>query len=202
MIISHAKKYIFFAVSKTATHSIREALREHMGSDAWEQQFLFGRNVLPIPALAAIRNGHLSVKQLKPHLAEDMWRNYFKFAFVHNPYDRFISTFFFLLRNKNLEDQNICSVMKSMLDDPLFRNQILVLPQSLMLCDEDGKLAMDYIAPYEEIQASYDHIAERIGTPSKILVMKNTSKHEPYSFYYKDKELLEMVKELYALDFD
>ncbi len=94
MIISHAHKYIFFAVPKTGTHSIREALREHKGSDAWEQQMLFGRDVMPVPALAAIGHGHISAKQLKPHIPEEMWSDYFKFAFVRNPYDRFISSFF------------------------------------------------------------------------------------------------------------
>jgi len=42
---------------KTGTHSIREALREHMGPEDWEQQMLFGKTVLPIPQLAAMGMG-------------------------------------------------------------------------------------------------------------------------------------------------
>lgn len=202
MIISHAHKYIFFAVPKTATHSIREALREHMGSDAWEQQMLFGRDEMPVPALAAIRHGHISVQQLRPHIPEEMWRDYFKFAFVRNPFDRFVSTFFFLSRNQDLGGQDVRSLMKSALRTPAFRSRILVAPQSAMLCDADGKIAMDYIARYEDIQASYDHVAERIGTPSKDLIQKNASEHESSSVYYDDAELRQMVTDFYAADFD
>ena len=48
LIVSHEHKYIFFAVPKTATHTVREALRAHLGADDWEQQVLFGEQFLPI----------------------------------------------------------------------------------------------------------------------------------------------------------
>jgi hypothetical protein len=54
VIISHRHKFIFFAVPKTATHATREALRQHLGPDDWEQQVLFGKQALPMPEIAAL----------------------------------------------------------------------------------------------------------------------------------------------------
>ena len=41
MIISRKHKFIFVAVPKTGTHSVRRALREQMGPDDLEQVRLF-----------------------------------------------------------------------------------------------------------------------------------------------------------------
>ncbi len=92
--------------------------------------------------------------------------------------------------------------MKELLNRPRFRNELLVVPQSTFLCDHNGEIGMDYIARYEDIQSSYEHIAERIGTPSKRLIEKNVSKHEGYENYYNDNELREMVRDFYSTDFD
>ena len=95
MIISHRHKFIFFAVPKTATHTIREALRHHKDEDDWEQQVLYGEQALPIPEIARLKHGHISAEQIRPHLDDAIWNEYFKFAFVRNPFDRFVSTCFF-----------------------------------------------------------------------------------------------------------
>ena len=99
MIISHSKRFIFFAVPKTATHAVRQVLRTHMEEGDWEQQMLFGKQALPIPELAALGHGHLSVAEVQPHLPAEQWHGYTKIAFVRNPYDRFILVCAFLNRD-------------------------------------------------------------------------------------------------------
>ena len=99
MIVSHKHRFIFFAVPRTATHTLRRALAPHLGADDWEQENLFTAKRLPISTLAAKKNGHISAIEIRPHLSDDIWNSYFKFAFVRNPFDRFISACFFLNRN-------------------------------------------------------------------------------------------------------
>ena len=199
MIVSHKHRFIFFAVPKTATHAIRQALRQHAGSDDWEQQVLFGKQYLPIPEIAKIQHGHISVRQILPHLDVEIWQSYFKFGFVRNPFDRYVSTCFFLNRNTPDFAESADAFMKRALSTPRFRNRILVKPQSLQLSDENGTIALDYVGRYESLQQSYDDICERIGIPSTNLERKNPSKHKPFIDYYDD-ELRRIVSDFYQDD--
>ncbi len=66
MIISSLHKFIFVAIPKTGTHSVRQALRHHMGPQDLEQVGLFVKKHFPIPELARLQHGHLSLQQIRP----------------------------------------------------------------------------------------------------------------------------------------
>jgi hypothetical protein len=200
VIVSHRHKFIFFAVPKTATHTIREALRQHLGPDDWEQQVLFGAQTLPIPEIAAIRHGHVSVKEIQPHLDSAVWQDYFKFGFVRNPYDRFISICFFLNRGDPNFAAGAISFMKDRLKRRRFQERVLVRPQFSQLCNGDGDVGLDFVGRYEGLQASFDTIREKIGLPNTNLGLKNTSKHASFVDYYDDDELRQLVGDFYAED--
>ena len=199
MIISHRHKFIFFAVPKTATHTIRDALRQHTGPDDWEQQILFGEQFLPIPQLARLRHGHISAQEIRPHLEPGVWDSYFKFAFVRNPFDRFVSCCFFLNReDPNFEDTAV-AFMKERLQRTRFQQRVLVRPQYRQLCTADGEIALDYVGRYEDLQESYNTICERVGLPVSELSKKNSSEHSGYTRYYDD-DLRHRVAEFYKED--
>ena len=48
MIISHQHRFIFVAVPKTGTHSVRQALREHLDHEDIEQVGLFVNKAVPL----------------------------------------------------------------------------------------------------------------------------------------------------------
>ena len=200
MIISHHHKFIFFAVPKTATHAIRLALREHLNADDWEQQTLFGKQYLPVRELAALGHGHISVRELKPHLPADAWESYFKFAFVRNPFDRFVSTCFFLNRGTPHFEDSVLPFMKEALKRPRFKGRVLVKPQADLLTSSSGEVALDFVGRYESLQESFDEICRRIGIPTSDLSRKNASQHGAYDQYY-DQTLQEQVADFYRNDF-
>ena len=199
MIISHKHRFIFFAVPKTATHAIRQALSPHLDEGDWQQQVLFGKDQLPIPALAAKEHGQLSVREVLPYLSADVWRSYFKFAFVRNPYDRFVSTCFFLFRKGPEFAQSVMSNMKQALNRPKFRQRVLVQPQSTLLTGPDGKLAPDFIGRFEDLQASFDEVRRHIGITTVSLEKKNVSGHKQYADYFDD-QLKQIVTDFYRDD--
>lgn len=199
MIISHKHRFIFFAVPKTATHTIREALRKNLGPDDWEQQFLMGEQCLPIPEIAKFRHGHISTQQIRPYLPEEMWTDYFKFAFVRNPFDRYISTCFFLNRGDPNFGAKADSFMKKALSVPKFQRRVLVTPQYLQLTDADADIELDFVGRYEFLQDSYDDICSKIGVPSSDLGVKNASDHATFTSYYDD-ELRTIVGDFYDGD--
>ena len=78
----------------------------------------------------------------------DLCADYLKFAFVRNPYDRFISVCAFLTRQQSLPDAELTAFMKEALTRDRFRARILVRPQSELLVDAEGVIAMDMLGHY------------------------------------------------------
>jgi hypothetical protein len=202
MIVSHRHRFIFAAVPKTGTHAVRQALREQMGDDDAEQVGLFVNKRFPWPDLAAIQHGHLTLAQVRPYVGEDAFAAYFKFAFVRNPFDRFVSYCAFMLRGGDVfQSQPREAMHHFMFRDPP-EGHILFQPQASLLVDVDGKtLLTDAVGRVEDMQASYDAICARIGIPSRRLDRVNASTRGDYRRYY-DQALIDGVTARYALDLD
>jgi hypothetical protein len=202
MIVSHRHRFIFAAVPKTGTHSVRQALREHLSDEDVEQVGLFVDKRFPWEDLAAIRHGHLSLRQVRPYVGEEAFGGYFKFAFVRNPFDRFVSYCAFMLRGGDVFEQRPRDVMRHFLFEAPPEGHILFQPQASLLVDEDGKtLLADGIGRVEDMQGSYDAMCARIGIPSRSLDRANGSRHGDYRPYY-DQALIDGVAARYAQDLE
>jgi hypothetical protein len=200
MIISAQHRFIFAAIPKTGTHAVRQALREHMGPQDLEQVGLFVNRKLPIPDLARIGHGHLSLQQVRPYFRPEDFQGFFKFAFVRNPFDRFISYCAFMTREGGQFEQNPKNVMRHFIDNPPWQH-ILFQPQHALVTDPDGTLLTDYLGRVEEMQRSYDEATRRIGIPSRPLDRVNASSRKDYRDYY-DQPLIDGVAKLYARDLE
>jgi len=200
MIISTLHKFVFVAIPKTGTHAVRRALREHMGPQDMEQVGLFVQRQLPIPALAQIGHGHITLEQLRPFVNPEQFAAFFKFAFVRNPFDRFVSYASFITREVGHFERDPKKVMRHFLANPPM-DHILFRPQHEFVTDAQGNLLTDYIGRVEKMQQSYVEIAARIGIPSTVLEQVNASKRRDYREYY-DQELIDGVAKLYARDLE
>ena len=200
MIVSHYRRFIFFAVPRTATHAARQALRGGLGQGDWEQQALFGAQTSPVPALAALKHGHLSFRQAQAHLPEGVWSAYFKFGFVRHPLDRFISACCFLNRRNPDFSGNEAAFMRAACDNERFMGRVLLRPQWELLTDAEGRIAMDYVGRYETLQESFDEICRRIGMPPVVLPKKNHSVRAGLAPC--DEGLKEAVARRYRKDFE
>ena len=200
MIVSLEHRFIFAAIPKTGTHAVRRALREHMGSQDMEQVGLFVQRKLPIPELAEIRHGHLTLQQVRRHLSAEEFDGFFKFAFVRNPFDRFVSYCAFMTRAQGQFERDPKGVMRHFLANPPARH-ILFQPQHTFVTDPDRNLLSDDLGRVEEMQQSYDRIATRIGIPSQPLEKVNASSRRDYRQYY-DQPLIDGVARLYSRDLE
>jgi hypothetical protein len=200
MIVSQRHKFIFVAVPKTGTHAVRRALREHMGPQDLEQVGLFVERRFPIPELAALRHGHITLQQVRPFLRPDQFESFLKFAFVRNPFDRFVSYCAFMTRAEGQFEKDPRGVMRHFIESPP-RQHILFQPQHSFVTGEDGKLLADQFGRVEQMQESYDAICERIGIPTTALEKVNSSKRSDYRQYY-DQPLIDGVAKLYGRDLE
>ena len=202
MIVSHHHRFIFAAVPKTGTHSARQALREQLGDEDVEQVGLFVDKRFPWEDLAAIRHGHLALRQVRPYLGEEAFSSYFKFAFVRNPFDRFVSYCAFMLRGGDVFQRQPREAMRHFLFEEPPEHHILFQPQASLLVGEDGRtLLTDRVGRVEDMQGSYDAICAGIGIPSRALDRVNGSSRGDYRSYY-DQALIDGVAARYARDLE
>ena len=202
MIISHRHRFIFAAVPKTGTHAVRQALREQLGDDDVEQVGLFVDKRFPWDELAALRHGHLALRQVRPHLGQAAFDGYVKFAFVRNPFDRFVSYCAFMTRGGDDFARRPRDVMRHFLFAAPPEHHILFQSQASVLTGEDGEtLLTDVVGRVEDMQASYDAICARIGMAARPLDRVNESRRGDYRSYY-DPVLVDGVAARYAQDLD
>ena len=198
MIISPNHEYVFVAVPKTGTHAVRQALRPYMGAGDMEQVGLFVKRQFPIADLARLGHGHISLEQLRKFMDPAKFAQYFKFAFVRNPFDRFVSYCSFITREGNAFKTDPQKVMRRMLAQPPSEH-VLFWPQNTFLVDGDGNLLTDYVGRVETMQQSFEFIASKIGIPAVQLEKVNATERSAYRDYY-DQELIDGVAKLYADD--
>ncbi|RDZ29446.1 sulfotransferase family 2 domain-containing protein [Lysobacter silvisoli] len=201
MIISHQHRFVFAAIPKTGTHSVRQALRAHMSEQDLEQVGLFVNKRFPFEELAAIKHGHITLDQIRPFLGEQAFADYFKFAFVRNPYDRFVSYCAFMTRADGAFLQRPQSVMRYMLFEARPMQHVLFQPQHTFVTDAEGRVLADTVGRVEDMQASFDAICDRLGLPHAQLGQVNSSRRGAYRDYY-DQALIDGVTELYQRDLE
>ena len=83
MILSHSHKFIFICNGKTGTSSIEAVLQPYQEGEDFE----VGVDGLYTPK-------HVPPATLRSQLGPEIWDEYFTFTFVRNPWDWFVSQFF------------------------------------------------------------------------------------------------------------
>lgn len=89
MILSHKHKFIFFCNPKTGSTSVEKALELYQEGDEFNRGLRQFKNRELRKVLFA--NKHLPPAMLKAWVSQDVWNNYYKFVFVRNPWDWFVS---------------------------------------------------------------------------------------------------------------
>ncbi len=199
MIVSHTSQFIFAAIPKTGSQAVRTALNQHTSARDWQQEDLYNTKRMPFKNLETLRHGHILLSEIKPHITLEAWRDYFKFAFVRNPWDRFISTMHFKFGSNKVFQSNPLAFMKLCLKRPNGGIEILLRPQHKYVTNEKGDSIVDYTGKFEELQKSYDQICAHIGINTTLLKRVNETVRPHYTDCYDD-ELRGLISEKYAED--
>lgn len=140
---------------------------------------------------------------------------YFSFALARNPWSRLVSGYTYCRENYlhvGVVDsfRKLCATVsfKEMVyalrddEEGLLRRHAMISPQYEWVCDENGRVIVDYIGRVESSNESYAHIAEKINVQPYVSKARiNASKHKPYQEYYDD-ETREIVRELFKTDIE
>lgn len=172
-MISHKHKFIFIHIPKTAGSSIRFYMR--------------GRyDTLHVPH-------HSTAEQIKSkHM--DIFESYTKFCVVRNPWDREVSRYRFIKRNKAHEQY------EHTLNGIKWFIQQTGKPYTYYTHVSDV-CVMDHILRFENIQSDFREICNRLNISAKRLPHMQRSVHKHYTEYYDD-DTRKIVAEKYARDIE
>lgn len=198
-IISHQHRFVFIAVPKVASHSLRFALRAHLGPTDEEQVSLFVRKRIDRPEFAGVEHGHQRAREVRAALGIEVWERYLSFAVVRNPWDRFVSYVAFMMRHNGSFEHDPRAAMRRVLANPQNQSPVHFRPQSDFVTDESGRQIVARILRVERLQEDFAAVCEALGLPRQTLEIRNASAHRPYHEYY-DPPLIEAVADRYRED--
>lgn len=180
MPVSHRHKFIYIHVPRTAGTSVASALMNQRVRFTF-----FGK--LPPGSLNEFRTRwahHIAAVNLKPLVPP--WDRYFKFAFVRNPWDRAISAYFYHKQkvDRHRASRSLVEIFKKVKSfDDWVHHGFTIHPSAHYVADRDGKLMVDFVGRFENLETDFAEICSKIGIKAN-LAHKNGSIHGPYQQYY------------------
>lgn len=168
---------LFVHVPKAAGRSIEAFFMQRLGmdrdNDADRQRLLIIDN--PDPDRGTEKLAHLSAAEYLEcgYLTQQEFSSFFKFAFVRNPWARLVSEYRYrnYFRHRNFKDFIMHKLPPPGRDDK-YRH---VMPQTDMLYDSEGRLMVDFVGKFENLQADFDQVCARLGFDSCKLPHVNSS---------------------------
>jgi len=168
----------------------------------------------------SINDHHMKISEVEPLLDIE---NYFKFAFVRNPWDRLVSEYFyrtnrikfytaktfegFVLQLEDLINGKVSwpyARQKKLKgeDKHLWLNDLKrhLCPQKSFIVNKNGKTAVDFIGRFENYADDCRMLREKFGF-SNNLPHANKSKHSHYTNYYNARTR-DIVSKVYKEDIE
>lgn len=140
------------------------------------------------------------------------YRDQFTFCFVRNPWDRVVSAYHYLQAG-GLNEDDARDARQFVAPHTHFKQfvrrgrwksgllqQIHFRPQYEWCVSRRGALP-DFVGRFENLQADFNHVCERIGIEPVTLPHSNKAKHAHYSKYY-DRRTSAIVAKYYRKDID
>ena len=179
MRISHKHKFVFIAVPKTGSTSVRSVIDPYS-------------DIASVNDKNSPYKHHTTALNLKNHFeSQDWeWNSYYKFSTVRNPWARRVSSWVYRLK----KGQHNYNKFKD------FAMHYPATPQFNWLSDEDGNFLMDYVFKLEDPNGM-DKVFNDLKIPKVKLPHKNKNGHKHYTGYYDD-ETRQLVAKKYAKDIE
>jgi len=193
--IDIARKFAFIHVSKTSS-VIEWTWRAACGVRiAVDESRLFRGGLW----LGGAHDCARDTRRLQPEL----WAQSFKVGFVRNPWAWWVSAYFWYNPPRHTGFDFLARY-------PTFREFLLRWKEWRLkfpwdgytgfLCDDDGKIMVDYVGRSERLQQDFDMICDRVGFPKTTLPRKTDRRN--YREFYDGDDLKRIVYHLSGRDID
>jgi hypothetical protein len=196
-MIDQEYKFIFVHIPRTGGTSIEKLLFK--GSNDYKEWLGYNSEY-------KLFAQHATIKQLKNELNVRV-DDYFKFTIIRNPYERAVSDYFWLSKRKlshptSFKDylllRNGFEKLNHLRDETGRGDHFLTQFQFIEI---EGKLEIDFIIRFENLQTDFNVVCDKIGIPKQQLPHDHKSKHKHYTEYY-DEETKQIVAEKFSKDIE
>lgn len=198
MAISYRHRFIFIHVPKVAGISITEALRPYADPSRLvyvplllkalkriltNYRGLTRYHLTPMGMKRDVthRVVHAKAKELKEDLPRDVFEGFHKFAFVRNPWDWQVSTYYYNLQIRQDKLFKSFGSFENYLDWRV-RNKFLESQKEFLVSDS-GEILVDFIGHFETLHEDFETVCNRLGIESN-LPHENRSTHRDFREYY------------------
>jgi len=168
LTVCHEKKFIWFRVAKVGTRTIYDVLKN---SDIYLD----------------------AEHPFNCYYPKSLYKDYFKFAFIRNPYDRLVSCW----KNKVLKNNYFGFSDKILMEMQNFAQFVdFVANQDIEKCDPHIRLQsklidlneIDYLGKFENFEIDLSHIIKVLKINNQSINRMNSTKNRKhYSEYYNEK---------------
>jgi len=182
---------------KTGTQSIIHSLKEYCNEfDGAHYQAKELKNGI-FSGMSKIQAN----KNKSSYLTHKYWDEYFKFAFVRNPWDHFLSLYYYMKKN-NTTKLDFYSFVKLQYD-----SKCECLSDWGFTClwdrvSENDECIVDYVGRFEDMDNEWVFISNKIGVPYRKLGKLNTTDRGVNYRDYYNLESKKMVGEMYKKDIE
>jgi hypothetical protein len=161
---------------------------------------------------------HFTYRELEAILPQDVISRTYKFAFVRNPWDRFLSEFLWRRRmhalkwfsfSKSLYDHGylrsfdefaqILKVVQESRNDLLYGLDGHLDTQTSFVVDRSSNVALDFIGRFEQFERDVWNVLKAVGIPKLEIPHENTTNHLKYQLHYSSSGR-GLVESFYAVD--
>jgi hypothetical protein len=215
MLISHVYRFIYLKTIKTGGTSVEIYFEPYCADPARclppaherDQEIsrwgIIGSRLRPSDA-RTWRN-HLPASEIRARIGAEMWKDYFKFCVIRNPFDKVVSLFWHelsLLNRAQLQRLPFAVVRKVFLD--WIRNADLRLDRTIFTIA--GSPAVDRFVRYESLSSDIEDVCRHLvlpWEPSKLGRYKANSRcrNEHVSLYH-DAASASRVRRSYQWELD
>jgi hypothetical protein len=217
----YSKKYnlLYIAVPKTGTTSVVKAILT-IDPEAESNHLTVGERVIRGKDLKKGVLGHARAKEIKEVVSDDFFNCLNIIATIRDPKSKLVSAYFFSKKNKLIKTKyNKIKSFRLFYNELRFVFSVLLarlLPFQLWvflypyrsnhdyICDDEGNRLVTYVARTEYLDADLKLILSKldIDISNFELGISNTSKHEDYSVYYKNKLFNKLISKRLKQDND
>jgi len=180
------KDFIFIHITRTGGTSIIKALR-------------------PFSSLHSF-GSHRSAAEREKEMGVSKYQSSFSFAIIRNPWDRQVSFYHYILRDKSHhlhQRVKTCGGFRKYVKRILEPGDTCVsrLQRSFVKDERDFQM-VSCIGRFEDLQEWFDRICLEVNIPNSLDLPKlSVSIHRPYREYY-DGETREIIKHIFREDLD